>query len=96
LELFIIIKDFLEKNEINCRNCVGICTDGVQSTFGRNAELQALVRKKAPHITWTHCVLHRQALASRIICEKPETVFQAGRVVNYVRNGPLRRRPFAK
>jgi hypothetical protein len=32
---------------------------------GQNARLQALLRKRDPHIIWTHCMLHRQAYGSR-------------------------------
>jgi hypothetical protein len=60
------IIDFLEENEINWENCIGLCTDGAQSVFGQNAGLQALVRKKTPHTIWTHCMLHKQALSSGI------------------------------
>jgi len=49
LEVFDIINHFLEVNE----TCTGLCTDGVQSMSGRNAELQALVRKRTTHIIWT-------------------------------------------
>jgi hypothetical protein len=59
LEVFNIINHFLEENEINC-------TNGVQSISAQNAGLQALVRKKASHIIWTQCMLHRQALSSRV------------------------------
>jgi hypothetical protein len=64
---------------------------------GKNAGLQALVKKKAPHIIWIHSLHHRQALASINMNEELQTVFKVVvRVVNYVRNSPLRRRLFAK
>jgi hypothetical protein len=44
---------------------------------GRNAGLQVLVRNKPPHIIWTHCMLHRQALASRNMSEELQTVYKA-------------------
>jgi len=43
----------------------------------RNAELGPLVRRKASHIIWTHCMLHRLALASRNMSKELHTVFQA-------------------
>jgi hypothetical protein len=56
LEVFSVINGFLEQKAINWEKC----TEGAQSVSGRNAGLQTPVRKKAPHIMWTHCVLHRQ------------------------------------
>jgi hypothetical protein len=59
----------------------------------QNAGLQAPVRKKVPHIIWTHCILHGQALASRNMSEELQTVFQVViRVANYIKNSPLRGR----
>jgi len=64
---------------------------------GPRTELHALVRKKAPHIIWPHCVLHRQALSSINMSEELQTVFQTViRFVNYVKNIPLIGRLFAK
>jgi hypothetical protein len=59
LEVFDIINHFLEANEIYWENCTGVCTDGPQSMSGRSAGHLSLVTKKAPHVIWTHCVLHR-------------------------------------
>jgi hypothetical protein len=51
------------------------------------------VRKKAAHVIWTHCLLHRQGLIYRKLGEEIQAVFQA---VYIVKNSPLRRKPFAK
>jgi hypothetical protein len=60
--------------------------------FGRNAEIQTLVRKKA-----TYCMLHRQALVSRNMSEELQTVFHAViRIVNCVKMSPLKGRLFGK
>jgi hypothetical protein len=40
LEEFNIIKHFLKENEINCENCIGLCTDGAQLTSERNARFR--------------------------------------------------------
>jgi hypothetical protein len=37
--------------------CIELTDQLETSSF---AGLQALIRKKAPHIIWTHCMLHRQ------------------------------------
>jgi hypothetical protein len=57
LEVFSIINHFLEENEINWEDCIGPCTNGALSMCELSAGPEAVVRK-------THCMLHRQALAS--------------------------------
>lgn len=64
---------------------------------GRHAGLQALVREKAPHASWTHCMLHRQALASGSMNEELGNLLKdVVRVVNYIKNSPLKGRLFAQ
>jgi hypothetical protein len=93
LEVSSIINHFVEKNETKWEKCTGLCTDGIQSISGRNAELQALVRNKATHIIWTRCILHRQPFGTIHISEKLWTLFQSVvKIVNYAKNSPLRGR----
>jgi hypothetical protein len=65
---------------------------------GRNTGLQALVRKKILNIIIsTSCMFYIRALASTNMCEKLQTVYEAAiRIVDYVKNCPLRVRLFAK
>ncbi|XP_023709565.1 zinc finger MYM-type protein 6-like [Cryptotermes secundus] len=42
----------------------GICTDGAHSTSGFRAGLQANIKAVAPEAVWTHCMIHREALAA--------------------------------
>ena len=96
-EVFKIIDNFFNENGILWENCVGLCTDGAPPMAGKNAGLQALVRKVAPRAVWTHCMIHRQSLVSRDMGEDLLTVFEViTRVVNFIKNSPLRGRLFAK
>ncbi|XP_067139511.1 zinc finger BED domain-containing protein 5-like [Centruroides vittatus] len=52
-QVFNIIDNFFNENDILWENCVGLCTDGAPSMAGKNAGLQALVRKVAPRAVWT-------------------------------------------
>ncbi|XP_035223584.1 zinc finger BED domain-containing protein 5-like [Stegodyphus dumicola] len=63
--LFAILNDFMNEVNIEWKNCVGICTDGARSMFGRFQSIQALVKQKSPQCVWTHCMIHREALASK-------------------------------
>ncbi|XP_035220955.1 SCAN domain-containing protein 3-like isoform X1 [Stegodyphus dumicola] len=96
-EVFKIIDNFFNENGILWENCVGPCTDGAPSMAGKNAGLQALVRKVAPRAVWTHCMIHKQSLVSRDMGEDLPTVFEViTRVVNFIKNSSLRGRLFAK
>lgn len=64
-ELFKIIDSYLTEAGIKWEDCLGICTDGAQSMAGKRAGLQALIKRVAPKAKWTHCFIHREALASR-------------------------------
>lgn len=59
-ELFKLMDGYVNKHGPKWENCVNVCTDGAQ-TMG----LQGLIRKASPNAKWTHCVIHRQAVASR-------------------------------
>ncbi|KFM71597.1 SCAN domain-containing protein 3, partial [Stegodyphus mimosarum] len=67
LALFAILNDFMNETNIEWKNCVGICSDGPLSMSGRFQSIQALVEQKLPQYVWTHCMIHREALASKEI-----------------------------
>lgn len=96
-ELFEITDSYMVEHGILWQNCVGICTDGARAMSGRFQGLQARVRSKAPNATWTHCIIHREALAaqclSKDISDVVETVVK---VVNFVKTRPMKARFFAK
>jgi len=73
LEVFSIVNHVAEQNEINRTALDSALID--QSVSGQNVGLQALVRKKAPHIICTHCMLQRQTFASGSMSKELQTVF---------------------
>lgn len=94
-DLFEILHSFMEENNINWENCVGVCTDGGRSMAGCYAGLQALIRKEAPHAIWTHCFIHREALAAKNISPALHEVLQSViEVVNFIKSRPLKSRCF--
>ena len=57
----------------------------------------SLVKQKNPSVVTTHCFLHREALIAKTIAVEMKTVLnQAVKMVNYVRQRPLKSRLFAK
>ncbi|KAL4099012.1 hypothetical protein QTP88_023513 [Uroleucon formosanum] len=95
--LFEITNDFMNCNNINWENCLGVCTDGARAMAGHYGGLQALIRQKAPEMIWTHCLIHRESLASQNMCPSLKTVLQTViKVVNYIKTRPVKARFFKK
>jgi hypothetical protein len=42
-----------------------MCTDGCPTMLGVYNGLIALIKKTAPHVKFTHCMIHRGSLASK-------------------------------
>ncbi|GFV92072.1 zinc finger BED domain-containing protein 5 [Trichonephila clavipes] len=96
IALFAILNNFINEANIEWKNCVGICTDGARTMSGRFKSIQALVKQKSPLCIWRHCMIHREALASKEISPGPNIVLMTVvTVVNYVKMRPLRSRIFS-
>ncbi|CAM4568285.1 unnamed protein product [Leuciscus chuanchicus] len=59
------VRDRATAEELKWENCIGVCSDGAQTMAGMRKGLRALIKKASPNAEWTHCVIHREALASR-------------------------------
>ena len=56
-----------------------------------------MVKQKAPNAAWTHCFVHREALASKKLSPELNAVMaDVVKAVNYVKTRPLKARFFAK
>ena len=61
----------------------------------RNFGFGTLLKTNAPHITVTHCLLHRHVLATKTFTPKLEEVLKiVVEYVNYVRNNAMKQRIF--
>ena len=61
----------------------------------RNFGFVTLLKTNAPHITVTHCLLHRHALATKTFTPKLEEALKiVVEYVNYVRNNAMKQRIF--
>ncbi|GFU23708.1 SCAN domain-containing protein 3 [Trichonephila clavipes] len=89
IALFDILNNFINEANIEWKNCVGICTDGARTMSGRFKSIQALVKQKSPLCIWTHCMIHREALASKEISPGLNIVLMTiVTVVNYIKMRP--------
>ncbi|GFW10674.1 zinc finger MYM-type protein 6 [Trichonephila clavipes] len=91
IALFDILNNFINEENIEWKNCVGICTDGARTMSGRFKSIQALVKQKSPLCIWTHCMIHRESLASKEISPGLNIVLMTVvTVVNYIKMRPLK------
>lgn len=96
LALFAILNDYIIEANLEWTNCVGICTDGARSMSGRFQSIQALVKQKSALCIWTHCMIHREALASKEMSPGLNIVLTTVvTVVNYIKMRPLKTRIFS-
>ncbi|GFX18431.1 zinc finger MYM-type protein 6 [Trichonephila clavipes] len=96
IALFDILNNFINEANIEWKNCVGICTDGARTMSGRFKSIQALVKQKSPLCIWTHCMIHKEPLASKEISPGLNIVLMTFMtVVNYIKMRPLKSRIFS-
>ena len=58
------------------------------------AQMELYLWQLASRSVWTHCMIQRQSLVSRYMCEDLLTLFKV--IINFIKNSPLRVRLFAK
>ena len=72
-----------------------VCTDGAPAMIGCKSGLRGLIKGAAPHVAFTHCVLHKNALVSKMIPSSLTDVLKIGvETVNFVRGRTLNHRIF--
>ena len=75
---------------------VGVCTDGAHAMLGSQRGFVTRIKDKSPNAVGTHCVIHREALASRTLpAAMNEKLATTIRVVNFVKKSPVKSRLFA-
>ena len=85
VDIFNIVKFFLN-HEMSLDMVGSLCTDGVPAMLGNKSGFASHVKKEVPHITVTHCMLHRHTLAAKSLPEKLKNVLSIDvRAVNYIR-----------
>ncbi|KAK5870459.1 hypothetical protein PBY51_003403 [Eleginops maclovinus] len=95
-ELFKVIDTYLQEANLKWEGCVGVCTDGAQAMAGKHNGLQALIKRVSPNVHWTHCMIHREALASKQLSpELNEVMTDVIATVNYIKTRPVKARLFS-
>ena len=74
-----------------------MCTDGAPAMLGARSGFVELVKRKNPNIIATHCIIHREALASRTMPEElKQTLDSAIKILNYIKASALNSRLFRR
>jgi hypothetical protein len=69
--------------------------DGARAIAGQYNGLQDLVKAVAPNNKWTHCIIHREALASRDLSPNLNEILQIiVKTVNLIKAHSLQSRLF--
>ncbi|GBM60305.1 Zinc finger BED domain-containing protein 5 [Araneus ventricosus] len=58
-----VIHGYFCENEMDWAKCCDVCTYGGKSMSGFYKGLRGRIEIVAPHVTWSHCCIHRQSLA---------------------------------
>lgn len=95
-ENFSALSDCFLSTDLKMSDCISICTDGAANMTGRHAGLVAKMKQVAPNIQSTHCMIHREMLASkRMSAEFNQVLTTAVKTVNFIKSSFLNLRLFA-
>lgn len=85
-ELFKSLDDYMS-GKLKWSFCVGICTDGAAAMTGRLSGLTARIKEVAPECESTHCVIHREMMASRKMPQELSGVLNdVVKVINHIKS----------
>ena len=91
------VDHFFNENKISWNNLCGVCTDGAPAMLGSKSGFRALVQSKATGVIFTHCFIHREALASKTLLRGLQDVLNITiKIVNFVKSSSLHTRLFKK
>ena len=94
-DIFNLVKEFFKYYNINISLIDSICTDGAPAMLGNHSGFAALLKKEVPTLKVTHCMIHRQVLASKSMPESMKNVFDTCiKMVNFIRKHDTNHRTF--
>lgn len=92
-----VVNAFFSENGISWKSCSSVCTDAAASMTGSRKGLIARINKENPEIKWTHCVIHREALASKKMSPVLHDVLNDSiKAINFIKSRPLNARLFRR
>lgn len=61
------VVSFFETENLSWNNLYRCCTGGASAMMGSRSGFQVLVKNRSPNIKCSHCMIYRQALASKTL-----------------------------
>ncbi|XP_055514509.1 protein FAM200C-like [Leucoraja erinacea] len=90
-----MLEAFLIKHELGWERFVGVCTDGAPSMVGCRSGFKAFVKDVTPHVSFTHHMIHRHALAMKTLPHGlREVLSDVVKIVNHIRGSATNSRIF--
>lgn len=84
-DIFIKLDYKLKEEGLSWDECVDVCTDSAAAMVGKKKGLKARVLQVALYVNFTHCIIHREALASKTLDPDLKSVLEtATKIVNYI------------
>ena len=75
---------------------MAVCTDGAASCTGKNSGVVKRIQEKAPDAVWTHCFIHREALAAKELSpDLNDVLSNCISIVNFIKSRPLNQKLFS-
>ena len=94
VEIFKVLNDFIEQNGISWEKCVGVCSEVARAMTGRHGGDRRM-QSIAPNAVFTHCSIHREALAAKTLQSSfKHALDNAIKVVNLIKARALNSRMF--
>ncbi|XP_067249349.1 zinc finger BED domain-containing protein 5-like [Chanodichthys erythropterus] len=95
-DIFNKLDSKLKDEGLSWGECISVCTDGAGAMLGKKKGLKARVLQVAPHLNFTHCIIHREALACKTLNAEFKHVLDTSvKIVNYIKSRPLNTRLFS-
>lgn len=94
-DVFQIVKAFYEHHELDFNKLIASTTDGAPAMLGKHSGFNAKLARIAPNLTVVHCMIHREALASRTMPENLMKILsEVIKIVNFIKSSALNTRLF--
>jgi hypothetical protein len=94
-DVFEIINNYFTEKGLSWEKCIDVCTDGAPAMVGRLSGAVTRIKQVAANCTSSHCMLHREALATKSMPVEMKTVLDTSvKIVNCIKCRPLASRLF--
>ena len=95
IDIYNKVSSFIEREGHKYEKLSSICTDGAPAMLGCRSEFMKHIKESAPYVTGNHCMIHREALASKTMPDVLKCIFQVCiKIVNYIKSSALNTRLF--